>query len=878
MPKDLDWYQKSPEEIYGELDSSKSGLTTTKAGARLKIYKENLLPKERPRVAFFLLLDQFKNPLIYILLAAAVVTAFYLRDTVDSLVILAAVFVNTLIGFFQEYKASRAIEALKEILASKAIAARDGIRQEIEARWLVPGDIIFLRPGHRVPADARLFEAHNLKVNEASLTGESLPVKKEAVALKKEVTLAQRRNTVFSGTEVSDGVGIAIVVATGLQTEVGKISRLLSKTREEKTPLQKKLLGLSHTIAIFFGLICLTIFLIGYLLGHSFTQMFTLAVALSVAAIPEGLVVTLTVILALGMQRIFREKALVRKLLAAETLGSVTTICTDKTGTLTLGKMQVSRWEMSDLALSVHAAALCNDLANQTDLALWEKVAALKDLNFDPQKMRESIPRFASASFSSATKFMATLHPWNSREVEIIFAKGAPEVILSWCKLEVGEKERLEKKVAAWAEEGVRVLAFAYKLISAPEICDQKNHKDGYQRDGRVALLEKEKKEHKEILFESLESGFTFLGLAGISDPIRPNVKGALSLCKRAGIRVVVVTGDHRETAMAVMGELGLEISLEQTMFGEELADLSEAGLDERIEGISLFARTSPSDKLKIVQSLKRKGEVVAMTGDGVNDTPALKQADIGIAVFEATEVAKETSDMVLLDSNFGAIVAAVKEGRLIFENMKKVITFLLTGGFTEVVLVGGSIILGLPIPVTAAQILWINLIEDGLPAMALAFEEEEEDVMKDPPRSSKTPLLDGEMKILIFVVGILTDFALLATYFVFRENIVHVDHLRTVMFVALGIDSLFNAFCFRSLRKNIWKVGIFGNKPLLASIILGYILLLVAVYSPFFQKILKTQPLTAKEYLILFSIGFFNLVAIEVGKWYHIRRSKIKS
>ncbi|MCG2686034.1 HAD-IC family P-type ATPase, partial [Candidatus Parcubacteria bacterium] len=596
--------------------------------------------------------------------------------------------------------------------------------------------------------------------------------------------------------------------------------------------------------------VCLLILVVGLAEGREFEAMFTTAVAVAVAAIPEGLVVSLTVILALGMRRIFQRKALVRKLVAAETLGSTTVICVDKTGTLTEGKMKVTQWKMADEPEAHQAMILCNDLSNQTELALWEKEGASR--YWDPQKVFDSLPRLAAIPFSSQRKFMATLHPWRRRGRGIIFAKGAPEVILRWCKMGVSAREDWERLIQEWSREGLRLIALASREIGGVEV------------DKKVPDLQ-----------PKLGSGFKFLGLVGLSDPLRPEVRGALKTCQQAGIRVVVLTGDYRQTAEAVMRQLGVTVKPEEVLEASVLEGLSPEELEGRIDQIKLFARVTPTDKLRIVQALQDRGEVVAMTGDGVNDALALKRADVGIVVGEATEVAKETADIVLLDSNFKTIVAAIEEGRSIFENMKKVIVYLLSGSFAEVALISGSLLLKLPLPITAAQILWVNLVEDGLPGMALAFEDREPGLMKDPPRDPQEPLLDKEMKFLIFVIGIVTDVGLFGIFLYLRSRGVALDTVRSFVFAALGLDSLFYIYACRSLRRNIWHYSVFHNIFLDMSVLVGLIALVGAFYIKPLAGLLKLVPLSPVHWAALFILAVAKLLLVEVVKWGFARRAR---
>jgi len=818
-------------------DFLKTGLTSVEAQKRLEKFGPNELKKKKEFSSLKLFFSQFKSPLVYILVLAGLVTLF-LQDFIDTIVIFVAVFLNTILGFYQEQKAQKALSALRKLLSLKAKVIRGGKQQEIEASQVVPGDMVVLTIGSLAPADGVLVESTDLSVNEAILTGESMPVSKNVAASPDK---PKKENIVFMGTAMVTGIAKMLVTKTGMETEMGKIGKAVEEIEEEKTPLQIQLGKLAKILAMVVGAVTVVIFVFGKLLGYDPLEMFTTSVAVAVAAIPEGLVVTLTVILALGMQRILKRKAIVRKLLAAETLGSVSMICADKTGTLTEGKMQVVKADFVDQKLGQKAAILCNDMRDPLEVAMWEwakKTVA-------PKAIQEQNPRLDEIPFSPQTKMIATLHPG------LLLVSGAPEVLLARSSLKQKEKETWKKKFEEYGKKGYRLVGFGYKKFENSKI--------------------------RKLSNSSLE-GLEWLGLLIYEDPVREGVKAALNECQRAGIRVKVITGDYAPTAVAVLRQLDMKFdSQTQVMTGEELETVSENELKRKVDRVVLFARTTPEQKLKIVQALKDQGEVVAMTGDGVNDAPALKIADIGIVVGEAADVAKETADIVLLDSNFSTIVHAVEEGRTIFENIKKVVLYLLSDSFTEVILIGGSLLLRLPLPVTAAQILWVNLIEDTLPGIALAFEPEEKEIMAEPPRPRGMPILDLELKTLIFIIGITTDLILLSLFYWLLKGFLHLHYIQTVMFVALGIDSLFICFACRSLKQTIFQKKFFSNKLLLLSLGIGFLLLTLAVYLPFLQTFLRTHALGVREWLVLFALGIFNLVAIEATKWVFIVRHKKK-
>lgn len=805
-----------------------NGLTSTEAISRLKKFGFNELKKKTEYSYLKVFFSQFKSPLIYILVFAGLVSGL-LKEFTDAVVISVAVLVNAGLGFFQEVKAQKTLQALKSLLTVKAKVIRDNEQQIIDAREVVSGDLVALTIGDRIPADGKLAEATDLTVNESLLTGESLPIRK------------REGNSIFMGTTVVAGIAKMVVTKIGMETEMGKIGKTVVEVEEEKTPLQVQLSKLARILTVIVGVISAATFALGGIFGYAPLEMFTTSVAIAVAAIPEGLVVTLTIILALGMQRILKRKAVVRRLIAAETLGSVSTICTDKTGTLTEGKMAVAKADFVDLGLGLKASVLCNDLRGPLEVGMlnWARQQLGQPA---VEKLKKENPRLDEMPFSPKTKMVATLHS-RSGQSSLLFVSGAPEVVL---EKSTADKVKWLKKFEEYGGKGYRLVGFAYKKFPTSVAT-------GNLRGAR-------KIENSDL------KGLVWLGILIYEDPVREGVKLALEECQQAGIKLKVITGDYLPTALAVLQKLGLD-GEGHSLTGDQLEKMSKEELNQVIDQIVLFARTNPEQKLKIIQTLKDKGEVVAMMGDGVNDAPALKRADIGIVVGSASDVAKETADMVLLDSKFATIIHAVEEGRTIFENIKKVALYLLSDSFCEVVLVCGSIILGLPLPVTAAQILWINLAEDVFPAIALAFEPAEKGLMAEPPRSEQSPILDQKMKMLIFVIGLAVEFFLLALFYWLNRGFLDLHYINTVMFVALGIDSLFIAFACRSLRKTVFTDHPFANKHLNLSVALGLILLIGAVYFLPLQKLLKTQPLGLTEWLFLFAFGAVSLLAIEGGK-----------
>jgi len=871
---------------------TEKGLSDSIVETQREKFGFNELPEGKTFSIWRLFFRQFQSTLIYILLIAAAIS-FVLDDIVNMWVILAAVGLNVVVGFFQEFRAQRALEQLRKVVTQYATVKRNGHELQIETNKLVPGDLVVLKAGDRVPADIRLIKSTDLKVNEASLTGESYPVDKVIDALPSAVIIAEQKNKVFMGTTIVTGYAEGIVSDTGLHTEIGKIATLIKGTAQEETPLQKKLSKLGKSLGIIILLLSFVIFLVGIILKYDFKEMFTTAVAVAVSAIPEGLVVVVTVILAIGMQRILKQEALVRKLIAAETLGSVSIICTDKTGTLTEGRMRVVKiithdhsldtvnykinFKQSNITRQTYYTALKigllasdayienpNDafehmkvIGSPTEKAL---VLAANQVGFDQDQFRQDNPRLEEIPFDSDKKYMITLHQDEKKNKEI-YIKGAPEKILSFSsKIDFDGKmenftEKRKKKIEAeykkLSMEGLRILALAYKKVD-------KNYKDLH---------------HDDHLFEDV----IFVGFVGIKDPLREEAASTIKLCQQAGIRPIMLTGDHKLTAQAIAKELNLPAEKNNIIEGEEFQKLNKDQLAKRISDISVYARITPHDKLRIVDAWQERGEVVAMTGDGVNDAPALKSADIGVALGSGTDVAKETANMVLLNNNFKTIISAVEQGRIIYANIKKVILYLMSDGFSEMIVVVGGLLLGWPLPLLAAQILWINLVSDGFPNIALTMEKGNKGIMKNSPVSSKQSIMDYETKFLIVLISVLSGVLALGIFYWIWKTTGDIDRARTMTFGAVAVNSLLYVFSCRSTNLFIWQKKMFSNKYLLVAIVIGFLLQLVAMYLPFFQRVFQTVSLGLADWAIVFSVGLIDIVAIEISKWFFIHRRQQK-
>ena len=851
------WHNLSISEAEKTLRADiKKGLTEKEAGRRRVEFGGNKLPEEEPLTRLDVFLEQFKNPLIYILVIAGIIT-LGLQEFTDSIVIFGAVILNTIVGYFQESKASNALRELKKIVKHEARVLRGGNEKIIDSTALVPGDVFVLIPGDKVPADGRLIESYELKINEMALTGEWLSAKKKAEILPKETSLADRDNMVYMGCVVEDGKAKAIITETGSQTEIGRVAEMVKETKEQKTPYQKKLSNFSRIVGILIVIISFGIFIQGILTGKDPVEMLITAVAVAVAAIPEGLPVAMTVILALSMQRILKSKGLVRKMASAETLGSTSIIATDKTATLTEGKMKVDKIigneTLTLLAGSLNSEAFIENPAapkeewilrgRPTDKALL--VAGLEaGINLKEFKQIADIP------FNSINKFSAALY--REKNKIALYVCGAPEKILDISKLEEKDRGKLEKELGKLTQKGLRVVACGFRRFPL----DKKNS----------------------LIIENICRELNFLGFITLKDPVRKEVKGAMEICRQAGMKPIIVTGDHKLTAKAVAEEIGFKLKDENILEGKDLDKLSDKEFDKCLDKIQIYARVEPKHKMRIIEAWQERGEVVAMTGDGINDAPALKKADIGIALGSGTEVAKEISDLILLNNSFSIIIAVIEEGRAILDNIRKVTTYLLSGSFTEIILIGTSLFMGWPLPLVAVQILWVNLVEDGPLALALAFEPKEKDLMKQKPSGHKTPFLTVEMKFLIFIIGIITDFLLLGLFFwLIKYSGYEDNHIRSIIFAGLAAASIFYVFSCKSLRKNIWHINLFSNKFLIYTWIFGVVALISALYLPPLQALLQTVPLTFFDWQLILTLGLLNVFLIEATKWYFISRGKLK-
>ncbi len=841
------------------------GLASAEAAQRLATHGSNEIIEQRRRSLWRMLLDQFTDFMILVLIAAAVVSGL-VGEPSDTVAIVVILVLNGVIGFVQEYRAERAVAALKRMAAANAVVRRDGRLDSIPTMHLVGGDIVLLEAGDVVPADLRLAESAQLKVDESALTGESVPVEKITAPLsERQLPLGDRLNMAFKGTSVSGGRGTGIVVATGMATELGRIAALLSEEKDRQTPLQKRLADFGRRLVLIVLAICAIVFVLGLLRGEPTVLMFLTAVSLAVAAIPEALPAVVTVSLALGARRMVRKHVLVRRLPAVETLGSVTVICSDKTGTLTQNRMRVQYLAAvdGDGAREPHsglltALALCNDATrgaagayrgDPTEIALHQ---AADDAGLHKESMLAACPRLAEIPFDADRKCMTTLH--QDGAAFISFTKGAPEYVVRRCaqtRHAGGEGGFAVESILRQAEElaaaGLRVLAVACR------------HWREFPED---------------LSPDNVEVQMTLLGLAGLIDPARPEARDAVAICKEAGITPVMITGDHPATAVAIATQLGIIDGGGEVITGQQLDQMSSTELAVHVERVRVYARVAPEQKIKIVKALQDKGEFVAMTGDGVNDAPALKRADIGVAMgMMGTEVAREAADMVLLDDNFASIVAAVREGRRIFDNMRKFVRYGVTCNAGEMWTIFLAPFLGLPIPLLPIHILWINLVTDGLPGLALAAEPPEKGIMQRPPRPPREGLFAHGLGAHIVWVGLLMAGASLLTQaWAYHSG---VRHWQTMVFTVLALSQMGHVMAIRSERESLFRLGLFSNRPLIGAVVLTFALQLATIYVPALNPVFKTEALTAAELiasLVMSSVVFF---AVETEKWL-VRRGRI--
>jgi potassium/sodium efflux P-type ATPase len=885
----MNWYQLPVKEIMERLETSEEGLHDDEVSKRIQQYGLNKLVEEEKISRLKILFHQFTSPLIYILLVAAVVT-FLFKEYIDTGVIMAVVVLNAIIGYVQEYKAEQGVRALKKMLIPRARVFRNGKEKEINSEQLVPGDVVLLASGTKVPADLRLIKTYELKVEEAMLTGESIPAEKSTSTISEDnLTPGDQKNMAFMGTVVVSGRAKGIVVETGERTIIGQIAEKVREVSSIKTPLQDKLERFAKLIGMVIIGFSAILFGVGLIHGSKVSEMFMVAVATAVSAIPEGLPVAVTITMAIGVARMARRNAIIRKLPAVETLGSTTIICSDKTGTLTKNEMTVRliydgehiydvtgdgyepKGEMLHNQMSIKSeekrhlqvlriGLLCNESNIYEEDGLYKVdgdptegaiiVSAMKG-GLKPEEEKRHYQQITIIPFESERGYMATLHRHGGRK--FIFVKGAPERVLDMCAdSATGDSSKKKESLQIahnFAKEGLRVLAFAYKEASH---------------------------DTEELTHHDVESGMTLAGLQGMIDPPRSEAIAAVKGCKQAGIRTIMITGDHAVTAVSIAKKIGLGSDDPEVITGKELETMSDEELFKNVKTVSVYARVSPQHKLRITQQLLKHGEVVAVTGDGVNDAPALKAAHIGIAMGRTgTDVAKEASDAVLADDNFASIFAAVEEGRVVYDNIKKVTLFLISCGFGELIAIIATLLMGFPIPYIAAQILWLNLVTNGLQDVALAFEPAEKGVLRRLPRPPKEGILAGLMVQRTFLMGIVMA---AGTVFIFILNLnsdVSLEQARTVALTTMVFFQFYQALNCRSETQSIFKMNPLSNPFLLFSMLAAFFAHLAVLYVPVLQWIFRTVPLTAKEWKEIGALTITIVIAVEIDKWIRRRRKK---
>ena len=940
------WHSITVEVTVDRLRSHfTEGLSSEEAKARLAEHGPNEL-KEAPRPTFWArLLDQFRSFLVVVLITASVISVV-LGDYIEAAAIMAIVLLNAILGVVQESRAEQALTALRKMSAPEAQVIRDGHKRSVPARELVPGDLVLLETGNYVPADLRLIEAVNLKIDEASLTGESVPVQKRAdIVLDRELPLGDRRNTAYSGTVVTYGRGRGIVVSTGMHTQLGLIAEMIQSFETEPTPLQRKLEALGRTLGIAALLICGLVFLVGvvrFLLnpepGVSLVQavlnLFIVAVSLAIAAVPEGLPAVVTICLALGMQRMVRRNALIRRLPAVEALGSTTVICSDKTGTLTQNAMTVTHVWADHTLLSLagegylpqgafidddqevdaallpgassllRGALLCNDAnielsGGDSGQPIWRVagdptegalVVAAAKAGYWREEVEKDFPRVAEIPFDSERKRMTTIHAvhgsgYSAETIRLdggsgfhapylAFVKGAPDLLLDLCDriyddgmtqpMMEADRQRVREVNASLASNALRVLAVAAKAL--PRLPDFTGSADA---GGRDALTP-----------DTIEKDLVFVGLLGMMDPARPEVAPAVATARRAGIKTVMITGDYPNTAMAIAREIGLLQPGGRMLTGREVDALPEDAFEQLVPDVDVYARVSPQHKVRIVEALRARGHIVAMTGDGVNDAPALKRADIGVAMgITGTDVTKETAAMVLTDDNYASIVVAVEEGRVIYTNIRKFVGYLLSCNVGEILVVFLATLFGWPLPLTAIQLLVLNLLTDGAPALALGLEKGDPDTMDRPPRRPDEPVINREMIVMVIVQSLAIMVAVLTVFWIgltwFPDKLRHAE---TMAFATLSISELFRAYTARSERHSLFSIGVFSNRYMQYAVASSLVILLAIIYVPALDPIFQTVFLTARDWLIMLPFIMLPAVTAEITKLFIRRDSRTVS
>lgn len=869
----MKFYLEEAEQVMKDLDAVPEGLTSDEASKRLEKYGKNELAKPKGKSLIRRFLEQLSDPMIIILLVAAVVsgiTAAYANESfADVFIILFVVIINAVLGVYQESKAEKAIEALQKMTAATSKVLRDGEISHVKSADMVPGDVVLLEAGDAVPADCRIIESASLKIEEAALTGESVPAGKIMEKLLpsdgKDVPLGDRKNMAYMGSTVVYGRGKAVVTRTGMETEMGKIASAITNAEDGQTPLQKKLSQLSKILSFIVLGICVFIFIFSFVRAGDFSfataiDTFMIAVSLAVAAIPEGLATVVTIVLSMGVTGMSKRNAVIRKLTAVETLGCAQIICSDKTGTLTQNKMTVVEHYSADEKLLARAMALCTDAEVQHDGSVTGEpteaalVAYGLSLGLNKNEMKESSPRIGEAPFDSMRKMMSTVH--SSGEGFVQYTKGAPDVVLSHCTKCLSENgavidmtDEIRAKISAqnkaMADKALRVLAAAYREYTS---------------------------QPSDFAPEALESDLIFIGLTGMIDPVRPEVVASIKECKEAGIRPIMITGDHKDTAVAIAMELGIIDNASQAITGSELSEMSDEEFEKRVGDFSVYARVQPEHKVRIVNAWRKKGCVTAMTGDGVNDAPSIKSADIGIGMgITGTDVTKNVADMVLADDNFATIVAAVEEGRKIYDNIRKSIQFLLASNLSEVISIFTATLLGFTI-LEPVHILWINLITDTFPALALGMEKGEPDLMKRKPRNPSDGIFAGGMGFDVAYQGILVSIVTLAAYFIghFMEagvwEITNSPDGITMAFLTMSMAEIFHSYNMRSRTGSIFKLK-HHNFYIFGAMVASLLLTSAVIYIPFLSNAFQFEHISLEEYVVSLALAFSVIPIVEIVK-----------